>query len=90
MTVEAGKKKKITNFFQEKYTVNPVSTPTITVDFQYLSEIRKVMSSLENAKEMLSYVDKINYFILICDKIEKKIIIIIHMYTDECMYFFFN
>jgi hypothetical protein len=42
---------------------NSVSTPIITADLQHLTEIQKVLSSVENAEEMLGYVNKIENFL---------------------------
>lgn len=41
----------------------PPPTPTVTAGLQYLGELRKVLSSLEHAEEMLSYVNKIDNFL---------------------------
>lgn len=48
---------------EEEDPDNPVLTPTITASSQHLSEIQKVLSSIENAKEMLCYVNKIENFL---------------------------
>ncbi|KAL4113580.1 hypothetical protein QTP88_017187 [Uroleucon formosanum] len=44
---------------EEKDQDFPVSTPTITAGLQHLSEIRKVLSSVENSEEMLGCLNKI-------------------------------
>jgi hypothetical protein len=41
----------------------PLSTPLITTSLQHLSEIRKVLSSVENSEEMLGCLNKIEKFL---------------------------
>uniref|UniRef100_A0A2S2QJV8 Uncharacterized protein n=1 Tax=Sipha flava TaxID=143950 RepID=A0A2S2QJV8_9HEMI len=50
-------------YFIISYYYYPVSTPTITVGLQHLTEIRKVLSSVKNSEEMLGCLNKIENFL---------------------------
>ena len=39
-------------------------TPTVTAGLQHLSELRKMLTSLEHADEILSYANKIDNFLV--------------------------